>query len=422
MGECRIETEIMLAVLVGLLLASVLFSACETAYSSLSRVRLRNIARKGGKGDRRVQLALKLHEDFDNLLSTCLVGSNVVNLVAASICTLIFMRHFGEAGATLSTVVLTVVVVVFGEVSPKVLAKQAPENVAALFAPCMRVAIIIFAPINRFFVWWRTLLNRVFALGLSPVVTEEELFSLVEEANEAGTIHQDGRQLLHNALSFYGQKARDILTPRIDVAARPKDAGSGYIAKIFQKTGFSRLPVYEGSLDHIIGVMHLGDFMTYVLGDAQEGDGLQGLISPAVFVPEHMYIRELFGLLKQAKNHMAIVTDEYGGTEGIVTMEDILEELVGEIWDETDKVVEKFVKLEPGKYRVSCAAHMDDVIEYFALPKNSVTSPALSGWVMQMLGKIPQVGDSFSYEDIKVTIEKVERRRALECIIERIER
>ena len=412
-------------VLFVLLVLSIVFSAAETAYSSLNRIRLRNIAEKDLRGSRRKRatLALDLHEDFNRLLSTILVGNNVVNLSAASICAVLFVYHFGDIGATIATAVLTVFIIVFADVTPKVLAKESPEKVAMAFAPFLRLFASILTPVNYFFAAWKRFLGLMFKVDSSEnAITEEELFTLVEEAEQEGVIDEDDKELLHNALEFYDQQVKDILKPRMDVAGIPRNASPEEIAQKFLSTGFSRLPVYDESLDHIVGVLHMRDFFANffvadVGGQWNKGAAIDDIVARPLYVAPLTSLGDLIKLLQKEKSHMAIVSDEYGGTEGIVTMEDILEELVGEIWDESDEIVEKFVPLEDGSHRILCTASMDDLWDYFDMKTPETESPTVGSWIVEALGKIPEEGDNFTFEDLTVTVHKTEHRRALECII-----
>ena len=408
-----------LIVLFVLLLLSVFFSAAETAYSAANRIRLKNIAeemteKKSKSGARRANLALKLYDDFDRLLSGLLVGANIVNLSAASLCAVIFVYHFGEMGVVLSTAILTVIVIIFAEVSPKMIAKYYPEKVAILSADAVNVLLIMLTPANVFFIRWRKLLGKIFKIdSIESIITEDEIFSIVETAESDGTIDEGDRQLIHNALDFHHQQAKDILTHRMDVVAVSKDAAPEDIANVFMESGFSRLPMYDESIDHIVGILHMRDFFGYMMHKKP----LHTLITPPVYVADSTNIDELFGLLQNEKSHMAIVSDEYGGTEGIVTMEDILEELVGEIWDESDTVEEKIVQISEDSYKVLCIAHMDDLAEVIGVNLKDIETTTVNAWIVESLGKIPQEGDSFSHENVGVQISKAYRRRALECIV-----
>ena len=401
-----------------LLVLSMFFSANETAYSSLNRIRLKHMAEKGSKG---AVLALVLHEDFNKLLSTLLIGNNIVNLSMASICAVLFAHRFGDIGATISTVVLTIVVIIFADVTPKVLAKGSPERVAQVCAPVLRFFMILFAPFNYFFERWKQFLKIIFKSSFKErVMSEEELMSIVSEAEQEGVIDSDDSKLLHNALEFYDQQARDILTPRIDVVAISRSALPEEISAKFLEKGLSRLPVYDGSVDNIVGVLHMRDFFAHVITpESYKVLNIDGLMTPPVFVAALTSVGDLFKQLQKEKSHFAVVSDEYGGTEGIVTMEDILEELVGEIWDEADEVVEKFTNWGNNKYRVLCTTSMDDFYEYFHLPgkKPDFESPTVGGWIVDMLGKIPEKGDTFTFGNLTVIVHKTQHRRALECIV-----
>jgi len=397
-----------------LLSLSFFFSLAETAFTALNRIRVKNMADKGSK---KAQLTLALYEDFDRLLSSILVGTNIANLTIAAICTVLFVNAFGDIGATISTIVLTIVVVVFAEVTPKTIAKESPEKIALFCAPPMKFFMVLFAPVNAFFVWWKKGLSRIFKTSEGDkAMTEDELLSFVEEAMSSGVIDDDDKELIHNVIEFYDQKALDILTPRIDVAAISKDASTDQIAELFFETGLSRIPVYDGSIDNIIGILHTRDFLHYTM---KGGVTLERILCPAVFVPAQMDIGDLLKLLQKEKSQMAIVIDDHGGTDGIVTMEDILEELVGEIWDESDKVIEPIVPLSENSYKVICSSDTHGFFEYFNLSKDEAEDlpPTICGWILDALGKVPEKDDSFEYENLTVTVSQIERRRALECIV-----
>jgi len=397
-----------------LLLLSFFFSLTETAFTALNRIRIKNMADKGSKN---AKLALALYEDFDRLLSSLLVGTTVANLTIASICTVLFVNAFGDIGATVSTVVLAVVVVVFAEVTPKTIARESPERIALFCAPIAKFFMVLFTPINAFFAWWKKGLVRIFKTPEDDrTITEDELLSFVEEARCNGVIDDGDKELIHNVIEFYDQKAEDILVPRIDVASISKDAATDEISELFFDTGLSRIPVYDGSIDNIIGILHTRNFLRYVMKD---GVALESILCPAVFVPAQMDIGDLLKLLQKEKSQMAIVIDDHGGTDGIVTMEDILEELVGEIWDESDKVIEPIIPFGENSYKVICSSDTHGFFEHFSLPKddNHDLPPTICGWILDVLGKIPEKDDSFKYENLTVTVSQTERRRALECIV-----
>lgn len=402
-----------LLLLAFLLLLSAYFSATETAFLSMNRIRLKNMAENGSK---RASLVLKLYDGYDKLLSTILVGNNIANLTAAAVATVLFIRHLDDdLGATLSTIVVTVTVLLFGEITPKSLAKESPEKFALVSAPILYFFIIILTPLNFVFIQWQKLLGVIFKSSSDDRITEQELLSIVEEAEQDGAIDEEDKQLIHSVIEYNDQQAFDILTPRVNIIGIPKDTPTDDIAALFVESGYSRLPVYDESLDNIIGVVHLRDFFDRMV---QKRDSLDDIISPALFVAPSIKIKDLFKLLQKKKIHMAVVTDEYGGTEGIITMEDILEELVGEIWDESDEIVEEFVALGDNAYKVICSADIDKMFDFFHLHlSGEVDSSTVSGWIMDMLGKIPEKGDAFDYENLHVAVTAVGQRKALECIV-----
>ena len=386
------------------LLLSAYFSATETAFSSANTTRLRTLAEKGSGG---AALALKLLEQYDRLLSTILIGNNIVNIATASIGTVLFVRHYGDAGATISTVVVTVVVLIFGEISPKSIAKDCAERCTMLSAPILRVFIWVLLPLNRLFSLWKKLLSRVFRLGGESKMSQEELLMLVDEVQQDGSIDRDEGELLKNAIGFSEQEAQDILIHRVDLAALPVTAGKEEIAALFTQTKYSRLLIYEDSIDHILGTVHQKDF--YV-GCGVTDKPLRDIIAPPVFALENEPIRLLLKKLQQAKTHVAVVVDEYGGTCGIVTMEDILEELVGEIWDEHDEEEVFLRKLGPDTYTVDAAMDLEDFAAYFHV-KTGSEMVSVSGWVMEQFGRVPEVGDSFTCGDLQVEVMRVENHR-----------
>ena len=394
------------------LLLSAYFSATETAFSSANTTRLKTLAEKGSGN---AALALKLLEQYDRLLSTILIGNNIVNIATASIGTVLFVRHYGDAGATISTVVVTVVVLIFGEISPKSIAKDCAERCAMLSAPILRVLIWVLMPLNLLFSLWKKLLNKVFRLSGESKMSQEELLMLVDEVQQEGSIDRDEGELLKNAIGFSEQEAQDILIHRVDLAALPVTAGKEEVAALFTQTKYSRLLVYDGSIDHILGTVHQKDF--YV-GCGVTDKPLRDIIAPPVFALENEPIRLLLKKLQQAKTHVAVVVDEYGGTCGIVTMEDILEELVGEIWDEHDEEEVFLRKLGPDTYAVDAAMDLADFAAYFRLKTDS-EMVSVSGWVMEQFGRVPEAGDSFTCGDLRVQVTRVENHRIEEIRVER---
>lgn len=389
-------------------------SATETAFSSANTTRLRTLAEKGSGN---AALALKLLEQYDRLLSTILIGNNIVNIATASIGTVLFVRHYGDAGATISTVVVTVVVLIFGEISPKSIAKDCAEKCAMLSAPILRVLIWVLMPLNLLFSLWKKLLAKVFRLNTDSKMSQEELLMLVDEVQQDGSIDRDEGELLKNAIGFSEQEAQDILIHRVDLAALPVTASKEEVAALFTQTKYSRLLIYQDSIDHILGTVHQKDF--YV-GCGVTDQSLSDIISPPVFALENEPIRALLKKLQQAKTHVAVVVDEYGGTCGIVTMEDILEELVGEIWDEHDEEEVFLRKIAPDTWLVDAGMDFDDFAEFFQLKTDS-EMVSVSGWVMEQFGRVPEAGDSFVFENLTVRVTRVENHRIEEIQVTREE-
>ena len=389
-------------------------SATETAFSSANTTRLRTLAEKGSGN---AALALKLLEQYDRLLSTILIGNNIVNIATASIGTVLFVRHYGDAGATISTVVVTVVVLIFGEISPKSIAKDCAEKCAMLSAPILRVLIWVLMPLNLLFSLWKKLLAKVFRLNTDSKMSQEELLMLVDEVQQDGSIDRDEGELLKNAIGFSEQEAQDILIHRVDLAALHVTASKEEVAALFTQTKYSRLLIYQDSIDHILGTVHQKDF--YV-GCGVTDQPLSDIISPPVFALENEPIRALLKKLQQAKTHVAVVVDEYGGTCGIVTMEDILEELVGEIWDEHDEEEVFLRKIAPDTWLVDAGMDFDDFAEFFQLKTDS-EMVSVSGWVMEQFGRVPEAGDSFVFENLTVRVTRVENHRIEEIQVTREE-
>ena len=403
----------LLVVLLILLFCSAFFSATETAFSSLSRIRLKNMA---GQGSRRAALTLRLAEQYDELLSTILVGNNLVNIASTAIATVLFTRSLGEGmGPTVSTAVMTVLVLVFGEVGPKSLAKEVPEAFAMRAAPVVRVLMVLLGPVNFLFSKFKAGLQRLFKVHGDRAVTDSELLTLVEEASQEGGIDAQESAMLRNVIEFDDIQAIDIMTPRVEVEALPADATPEEIAARFRETGYSRLPVYEDTIDSIIGVLHEKNF--YNADPAARAD-LRSLLKPAEFIPPSMKISDLLRLLQQHKLHLAVIVDEFGGTEGVVTLEDVIEELVGEIWDEHDEIQqEEFRALGPDTVQVQGGAPLDDLLERFSLPQEETEASTVNGWVTQHLQKIPQAGDSFTLGGYEFTVLRAQGNRAEEITV-----
>ncbi|MBR3844819.1 MAG: HlyC/CorC family transporter, partial [Clostridia bacterium] len=368
-----------------LVIFSAYFSATETAFSCLNKTRLKAMAEKGQK---KAALAVSLSEQYDKLLSTILIGNNIVNIALASIGTMLFIQLIEDAdlAATVSTGVVTVVVLIFGEISPKSIAKDYPERFAMFSAPFIRLLIWAFSPLNFLFGLWKKLLSRLFRVEDNEKMSQEELLMLVEEVEQEGAIDTDEGDLIRSAIEFTGQKAEDILTHRVDLVGVSLEDSKEEIAKVFYESRFSRLPVHGQSMDDIVGIIHVKDFFT------QEGitkKPLEELMTEPLYIQKSIMIDDLLKEFQKNKTHLAVVVDDYGGTVGIVTMEDIFEELVGEIWDEHDEVVEEFHQMDDHTYLVDCSVDFEDFSEFFAI-EDQTDNRSVGGWVMEKLDKIPE--------------------------------
>lgn len=411
MGQGDISTILLMAVLV---IMSAYFSATETSFSTVNLTRLKTLADKGNK---RAELVITLSDNYDKLLSTILVGNNIVNITFSSVSTIFFLKLIsdGNVAATVSTVVATVVVLIFGEISPKSLAKEAPESFAMFSAPILRVLIVILTPVNFIFSAWKRLLSKIFKIKGDRSVTSDELITFIDSVEEGGNLDSDESELLRSAVEFNDREAADILTPRVDIVGVEEDNTNEFIAQVFTDTGYSRLPVYRDSLDNIVGIVHQKDFYD---GPKVTSKPLSTIMKAPVYVTPSMKIHDILKLLQRTKSHVSVVTDEFGGTLGIVTMEDILEELVGDIWDEHDEVIEEFTKVGESSYRIKCSADLDEMFELFDLDDESESdSVTVSGWVMEQLGRIPLMGDRFVYENLDVTVTATDNKRVLEILV-----
>ena len=400
----------MLAALVALVALSAYFSATETAFTSLNRIRLKT---RADDGDKRAARTLALAADFDRLLSTLLIGNNIVNNVATTIGAVLFIQLIGPGkGPTVSATVLTIVILIFGEVTPKSLAKERPEAWAIVATPLLRVMAVLLTPVNFLFTQWKKLLRVLLRHQDDDGITEEELMGMVDQAETEGSLDQHESDFIRNAIEFNDMEVSEILTPRVDLEALADTATMEEAAAMYADSGFSRLPIYHDSIDNIIGVLHEKDFYAAYCRGVKR---LSELKSSVLYTTETARISDLLRQLQQNKVHMAVVVDEYGGTQGIVTMEDIMEELVGEIWDEHDEVIEEFRKQSDGSYLVACSADLDDLYDLFDMkPSEEYDASTVSGWVMEEIGRVPDVGDRFQADGLDVCVTRVEHRRVME--------
>lgn len=394
-----------LVVIVICVILSAYFSATETAFASLNHIRVKNMAEKG---DRRAILVMKLLDRYDSVLSTILVGNNVVNIGATSLATVFFVRMLGEdAGSGIATLVTTLVLLIFGEISPKSMASEFPEQVAMLAAPLLRCIVVVLTPVNFLFGLWKKFLAKLIKGEEDRAITDEELLTIVDEAETGGGIGEEESDLIRNSIEFRDQEAVDILTPRVDIVGVEYGTSNQEIADIFAQTGYSRLPVYREDMDHITGILYEKDFYNKIFGSDRTIDSI---IRPTVFITEHKKIDELLRELQKKKIHLAVVVDEYGGTVGIVSMEDILEELVGEIWDEHDEIVQEIRKITDSDYVVEGSANLEKLFDEIGCEREH-DSITVSGWILEIAGKVPSRGDVYHYENMTIRILEMDGHR-----------
>ena len=400
----------LLAALIILVAFSAFFSASETAFSSLNQIRLKSRAEDGDSAAARV---LAMSEKYDKLLSTILIGNNIVNIAAASIGTILFTQMLGaERGATVSTIVLTIIVLIFGEVTPKSLAKEMPEKVATAVSPFLVLLMALMTPLTWLFTQWKKLLGHFVHSGEADTITEGELMTMVSEAENDGELTDRESELIRSAIEFDDVEVEEILTPRVDVVAVEDDIPLEELAQTFAESGYSRLPVYHGTIDNIIGVVHEKDFYIARLKKATKIDDL---VVPTLYTTGSTQISQLLRTLREQHHHLAVVVDEYGGTEGIITLEDILEELVGEIWDEHDEVTEDFRKQSDGSWLVSGSASVDDLYEELDLPEEEdIDSNTVNGLVQEKTCHLPKVGDRFTLGEYDGVVTRTAKRRVTE--------
>ncbi len=407
---------IFVLLLIVLIMLSAYFSASETAFSSYNRVRMKSEAEdKKGKKARRV---LFLSENYEKLISTILIGNNIVNIVATSIATLLFthlLPNNEAVAATASTVVMTLAVLTFGEITPKTIAKRTADGFSKKVVGSLSFLTMLFTPLTAIFNLWQKFVMSFVKGTDDDNVTEDEIITVVEEAAEDGEIDEQESELIKNVIKFSDLDVNDILTPRVDVAAVDISWDRERISKVFAETEFSRLPIYEENIDNIVGILYQKDFSNHADIDVSK------LVKPVKFIFSSMKISRLLKLFQESKCHMVVVNDEYGGTEGIVTLEDVIESLVGEIYDEHDEVVEDIVKLSEDRFRVLGSTSIDKFMEFFALEQEEGEDDSdittVSGFAAHNLEKIPDQGDRFEYENLKIVITKTDSNRVLESVV-----
>ncbi len=390
---------------------SALFSGAETAYTSLNKNRLRKMIEDGNK---RAGWVLDLFNTYDDMLTTVLVGDNIVNVAMSSVSAVFFVSFMPRYGTVVSTLIITALVVVFGEISPKSIARAHPEGFALFTIPVIWAMLKVLTPINFLFRKWQNMLRKLFK-GSSREMTSDELSMFFEDAAQQGVIDQEEENLLKSAIAFQGQTVEDVLTPRVDIIAVRADATDEEVKALFSGYQYSRLPVYEKSIDHIIGILYEKDYYT---AEETPDKTVRKLMRQPVFVPNTMMLDDLFRFFQQRRSHIAVVTDEFGGTMGIVTLEDVLEELVGEIYDEHDHEVEIYKRIDEDTFRIIGSADMDQ-LERCMHEKLQSDGSSAGGWVIEQMGNIPSEGESFRYKNFTVKVIKADGNRVVEIEVHR---
>lgn len=419
-----IQNSVSIIALIITLLLGIYFSAAEMAFSSLNRARINSIADSDARHASDARRVVWMYEEcFDEVISTLLICNNTVAITSATISVALFVGLIGEWGYVVSTVFISAVVIVFTDIFPKSLAKENPEKVAMFCALFLQPLVYIFKPVN----WAIFKLKNLFSVKKivdsevlnekEQVLREQELIFMVEEAEKDGAIDEEETELITNAIEFNDITVWDIITPRVDITCIPYDATIAEVMALFLKTEYSRIIVYEDSLDQIKGVIHLRDFLRLLANNGEKALQLRDIIKPAVFTVTNAKISDVLQLFKKEYTHLAVVVDEYGGTEGIVTMDDILERLVGDIWDEHDEVIEEFLEILPGKFRILCTSYIADLFEFLNVKAESESS-TVGGWIMDELRRTPEVGDSFEFAGLLVNVTKTDAHRAVECVVE----
>lgn len=397
-----------------LLLISGFLSACEMAFSSVNKIRLKNYAQQG---DKKAKLALKISDGFDKALTAILIGNNLVNIASAAIGTVIFTNIFGDKGVGIATGIMTVVVLIFGEILPKSIAKENAERVCLAFSGMLRFFIIILSPITWVFIQIKKLASFLIkSSDNQPNVTEDELKYIIDESEEQGVLEEQESNLVKSALEFDEIEVNEIIVPRVNVVGIEINESIEEIKMVFADEMYTRLPVYEKNLDNIIGIINEKDFFRMLV---RGGDNIKDIIQPPLYIPEFVPISEVMHEMQKTKQHMAVILDQYGGTMGIVTLEDIIEELVGEIYDENDEVTVSVLKTGADTYEISGELSVSDMLEKIGLSPLMIesSSTTVGGWVMELFGEIPEEDDTITYGIFTVTVKKLDEQKIEKIIL-----
>ena len=406
-------------IILALLLCADYFAVCETSFASVSRIRLKTAMERG---DRRANKAMYVCEHFDKAITTILIGTNIVHLSCASYVTVLVTRRWGISAVTLSTFVTTIVVFFVGEMLPKSIAKKYSLRLALGTASSLVFFMHLLTPVSFALTKIGEFASHLTRGDSEVSVTEDELYDIIESMTDEGNLDSEQGDLVHSALAFGDLTAESILTARVDMETIDVDDPLDEVLAQVKASRHSRIPVYQDSVDNIIGVLQIRRFMREYLRNREKTD-LRSLLDEPYFVHQSAKIDELLSVMSSKKINMTIVTDSYGGTVGIVTVEDILEELVGEIWDEDDEVVEPCVDHGDGSYSFDAGVDIEDAfafMDYEDPDETDFDHKLLGEWVYEQFEAIPREGDSFSYNGLRVTVEKVQQRRIMKLRIQRL--
>ena len=396
-------------ILIILLVAfSAMFSSCETAFSTVNKMRLKNNA---DQGSAKAAKALRLAESFDNSLTTILIGNNIVNIASTSISTVLFTDLFGAKGVGIATVVMTVVVLIFGEILPKTFAKENSEKCAYFFAGPLSALIVLFTPLSFIFTAIKDTVSKLYSSSeKTPSVTEDELKCIINEIEEEGVLEESESDLVRSALDFDETIVSEILTPRVKVVGVEINSSIEEIKNVFLTEMYSRLPVYEKNIDNIVGIITQKDFFKMI---SENRSDIQNIIQDVVFISEFKLINDALHEMQRSKTHMSVIIDQYGGTKGIITMEDIIEELVGEIYDENDEITPLMTKISDDVYEASGELTVTEMLETLGYPGNYIATNAntVSGWIMELTGHIPDQGELIQNDCFEIRITEMNGKK-----------
>lgn len=403
------------AAMAALVAFSAFFSAAETAFTSVNMIRIRTMAEEG---DQKAAAAVRLAENYDRMLSTILIGNNLVNIALSSLTTVMATNLFGDAGVAVATGITTLVILTFGEILPKSWAKENSERLVLLFAEPLRLCTLLLYPLSTFFIWLKGVFRKKGEEGgKAPSITEQELMYMVGAIQEEGVLEEQEKDLVQSALEFDETTVQEILTPRVNLVALDIEEEQGEIIKTATGKKFSRIPVYEDTIDNIVGVVQSRE----ILKRSVQGRPirLKNLMAKPMYIHRTMKISRLLGEFQRKKNHIAVVMDDYGGTLGIVTMEDLLEELVGEIWDEDEEIVTEIAQTGEDSWEVSGDMNIEEFFDEIDYTPKGFESDfnTMNGWALEMLEHIPKAGESFACQRLAVTVKEMDDQRVTKLTV-----